>query len=116
MRMFLGYKERIFKMIKPTKRKVKKIAKKLRNPMYSRGTYSSKEEYYKDEIEREIRAKSRINIASSDGKFRILGMIKKRKNDYIVEVEDKYGLAAVVTFKAEDVIEDDYESATFTLK
>lgn len=28
MRMFLGYKERIFKMIKPTKRKVKKVAKK----------------------------------------------------------------------------------------
>lgn len=110
-------------MIKSTKRKVTKKAKKASkirsNPQFIGSQYPfGGPEYFQKEIEREVRAKSRIAIASLDGKFRIIGVIKKRKNGYVVEVENtKYGIIdAIVTFEAEDVIEGDYDTATFTLR
>ena len=108
-------------MIKPTKRKVKKVAKRKSrsNPRIVDQRYPfDSVDSFRESIEREIIAKSRVNIASRDGKFQIVGPIQKTKNYYYVEVKDhKYDVVtARVTFKAEDVLKEDYESATLTLK
>lgn len=99
-------------MLKSNKRK----SKKSRNPRFVSSPAFDTEEYFKESIEREILAKSRINIESKDGKFHIVGIIKKKNNNYVVEVEDKFGKSASVKFKAEDVLSEDYESATLTLR
>lgn len=114
-------------MITPTKRKVakkvtkKKVAKRKSrlNPRIVDKLYPfDSVDNFREAIEREIVAKSRVNIVSKDGKFQIVGPIQKTKNYYYVEVKDnKYNVVtAMVTFKAEDVLKEDYESATLTLK
>lgn len=107
-------------MIRKNKTKIKiktKIKKsKDKNPRFIQSPLFDTEEDFEEQIEREIRAKSRINIESLDGKFHIIGIIKKKQNNYIVEIEDKYGITASVAFKAKDILKTDYESATITLK